>query len=275
MLEFTEELMVHHAPIALAEHVEALQASGRYTFTKEAAFKAVGATETAFRFAAIRLAAKGRVVSPRRGFFVVVPIEYRDAGAPPPAWYIHDLMAFQGLPYYVALLSAAALHGAGHQQPQEFQVITSQPLRIVQAGRARIRFFKKSGVEQTRVVEMKTETGSMRVSTPEATAFDLVAFYRSVGHLNNVATVLADLIEKIDPKELARAAKSGVEPPHVQRLGYLLEQVGGRSATGPLFDWFSRQSARSVPLQAGKAATGAQENRRWKVLVNMHVEVDR
>lgn len=274
--------MAHHAgeigekePNGLAEYVEALQASGLYTFTKKDAFKAVGGTETAFRFAAIRLTAKGRLVSPRRGFFVIVPVEYRDAGAPPPAWYIHDLMAFHGMPYYVALLSAASLHGAGHQQPQEFQVITSQPLRIVQAGRARIRFFKKSGVEQTRVVEMKTETGSMRVSSPEATAFDLVAYYRSVGHLNNVATVLADLIEKIDPKELARAAKSGVELPHVQRLGYLLEQVGGKSATGLLHDWFSKQTVRSVPLQAGKDAAGAKENRRWKVLINVQAEVDR
>ncbi len=39
----------------------------------------------------------------------------------------------------------------------------------------------------------------MRVSTPEATALDLVRFVTAAGHIGNVATVLAELSEELTP----------------------------------------------------------------------------
>ncbi len=116
------------------------------------------------------LVAKRRLAVPRRGFYIIVPMEYREAEAPPPSWFIDDFMKFLGQPYYVGLLSAAALHGAAHQQPQEFHVVTNKQLRRVDAGRARIRFFRKLHIERTPTMEVQTETGGMRVSsTPPST----------------------------------------------------------------------------------------------------------
>ena len=83
---------------SLAEFVDGLQASGRYTFTRDEALAAVGVSERALKQAASRLARKRRLVAPRRGFFVVVPLEYRSAGAPPPPWFIDELMRYQGGP---------------------------------------------------------------------------------------------------------------------------------------------------------------------------------
>ena len=183
---------------ALAKYADSLQGKGRYSFRREEALDALGVSDEALQTAARRLTAKKRLVSPRRGFYVIVPLEYRSAGAPPPDWFIDELMKFQERPYYVGLLSAAALHGAAHQQPQEFQVVSDAPLRPTKAGRARLRFFTKRHFEPTPTLQMKTETGSMRVSTPEATALDLVRYASSAGHLANVATVLAELAEKID-----------------------------------------------------------------------------
>ena len=68
--------------------------------------------------------------------------------------------------YYVGLLSGAELHGAAHQR-----------LRPVVVGRNRIRFFLKKDLARTPVELVKTTSGRMRVSTPEATALDLVRFY--------------------------------------------------------------------------------------------------
>jgi len=48
--------------------------------------------------------------------YVLVPLEYLHAGAPPPSWFIDDLMKAMERPYYVGLLSAAGIHGASHQQ---------------------------------------------------------------------------------------------------------------------------------------------------------------
>jgi predicted transcriptional regulator of viral defense system len=179
--------------------VDGLQESGRYTFTREEAADSCGLSDIAFRHAALRLHKQTRLVAPRRGFFVIVPIEYRSAGAPPPAWYIDALMRFHGRPYYVGLLSAAALHGAAHQQAQEFQVITDRALRPAIAGRTQLRFFHKRHQAQTPTVALKVETGTMLVSSPEATAFDLVRYALAAGGFGNIVSVFTELAEKSDP----------------------------------------------------------------------------
>lgn len=152
---------------SLPAFVDDTQAAGRYTFLGSEARDVLGVSEIALDNALRRLKNRGRLVAPRRGFFVIVPVEYRVAGAPPPSWFIDDLMRFLGQPYYVGLLSAAALHGASHQQPMVFQAVTDRPTRPAKAGRARIEFHATRTVEASPAVSMQTETGSMRVSTPE------------------------------------------------------------------------------------------------------------
>lgn len=99
---------------AMMHWVEQLQSRGRYTFTRAEAESDTGRTFIAAQTALRRLKQQGRVASPRRGFYVVVPPEYRVAGSLPASWFIDDLMRHLGQPYYVGLLSAAAIHGAGH-----------------------------------------------------------------------------------------------------------------------------------------------------------------
>jgi hypothetical protein len=115
-------------------------------------------------------------------------------------------MRFLSHPNYVGILSAAAIHGATHQQPMLFQFVTNRPTRPAQEGRVRIGFHMGRHIEMAPAVETQTETGSMRVSTPEATALDLVRFTPPAGHTGNVMTVLNELVEKIDPKALTSLA---------------------------------------------------------------------
>ena len=254
--------------------VDRLQAGGRYTFTREEALAALGISRVALTHAAGRLIAKRRLAAPRRGFYVIVPLEYRELGAPPPSWYIHGLMAHQGHPYYVGLLSAAALHGAAHQQPQVFQVMTDVPLRPIRVGRSAIRFFIRRELAAVPTIALKTYTGTMRVSTPEATAFDLVRYADRAGHLDHVATVLAELAEHLDPERLVAIAAGEVELPVVQRLGYLLDQVDAAAIAAPLATWVAGAGARPVALASGVQAAGAPRDKRWQILVNDAVEID-
>ncbi|HEY8368233.1 MAG TPA: type IV toxin-antitoxin system AbiEi family antitoxin [Thermodesulfobacteriota bacterium] len=261
-------------PSSLSDFVDALQATGRYTFTHAEAVAALGRSDKAVRSALGRLAAKQRIVSPRRGFHVIVPLEYRSAGGPPPSWFIDALMDFIGRPYYVGLLTAAMIHGAAHQSPQEFQVITSGPLRTARAGRARIRFLTKRRVERTPTMRVSTPAGSMRVSTREATALDLVRYAPSIGSLDTVATVLVELANRLDGSLLVEAAQADQELATVQRLGYLLERVGGGSVTGPLAEWLAAQRPRPTRLRPDRPLGAARKDERWALYVNETVEPD-
>jgi len=264
----------HNRPDNLATLIDQLQSSGRYTLTGNEALTELGITDVALTKAVQRLVAKRRLAVPRRGFFVIVPIEYRQAGAPPPDWYVDDLMASSKRPYYVGLLSAASLHGAAHQQPQEFQIVTDRQLRPVAAGRGRIRFFTKRGMESTPVVDVKTETGLMRVSTPEATALDLVRYLDAAGQLGHVATVLAELAEKMDPWRTEEAAKLDGSLPNAQRLGHLLDLVGAGDVGEGLADWISERRPRYLALRSDQPAESAPKKSRWRLLVNEKIEVE-
>ncbi|MGO9837779.1 MAG: type IV toxin-antitoxin system AbiEi family antitoxin domain-containing protein [Polyangiaceae bacterium] len=251
-----------------------MQARGRYVFSRAEALSALGASEVALKLAARRLVAKRRLAVPRRGFFVIVPLEYSVAGAPPPSWFVDDLMKFEKARYYVGLLSAAGLYGAAHQQPQEFQIVTDKQLRPTTAGRGRLRFFLKREAAQTPTQEHRTETGALRVSTPEATALDLVRYSGNLGGLSSVAGVLGELAERLDPHALAHTASVGVELAIVQRTGYLLDQLGAKDKTGPLAEWLASRRPRRVLLRAGSGPRRGKADSRWAILKNEDIEAE-
>jgi len=62
---------------SMTAFVDALQAKGRYTFTLTEAMEADERSAVALEAALRRLKQKERIASPRRGFYVVVPVEYR------------------------------------------------------------------------------------------------------------------------------------------------------------------------------------------------------
>jgi predicted transcriptional regulator of viral defense system len=256
----------------LREFSEALQGSGRYAFSRAEATRALRITPIALKHAAWRLSKAGRVVAPRRGFYVIVPPEYRAAGSLPPSWFIGDLMAHLRRPYYVGLLSAAGLHGASHQSAQEFQVVTDIPLRPIRMGRTRIRFVKKAHLARTPTVDVKTPTGTMRVSTPEATALDLVRYPEHAGFLPNIVTVLGELAERLDPQALVRAAEAEPELAQAQRLGYLLERIGRGDLARPLAEWIATRAPRVAALRRDRPMARAPRDPRWRVAVNEEIE---
>ena len=71
---------------SMAAFIENLQSRGRYTFTQVEALKADKRSNAALTAALRRLRHKGRIANPRRGFYVIIPAEYREAGCPPASW---------------------------------------------------------------------------------------------------------------------------------------------------------------------------------------------
>lgn len=262
------------AAIPVRKWIDALQEAGRYTFLRAEALQQTGGTADSVKMALLRLVRQRRIAKVTDRFFVIVPLEYRSAGCPPASWFIHDLMAAKERPYYVGLLSAAALHGAAHEQPQEWQVVTNKAVRPRRAGRVRLCFFVKASIDRTPVVDVQTPTGAMHVSTPEATAVDLVRYPRAAGDLDHVATVFSELVPALDARRLADAAVAADDLPAAQRLGYLLDHVGARRITAPLAKRLRALHPHSVLLRPGRPAGQAQVDTRWRVVVNEVVEVE-
>jgi predicted transcriptional regulator of viral defense system len=261
--------------VKLSDFIDELQAKGRYSFTlndlaEVDTHRSIVATQAALQ----RLRKNRRIVSPRRGFFVILRPEYRKLGSPPASWFIDDLMRYLEQPYYVALLSAAALHGAAHQQPMIFQVMTDRPTRTITIGSVTISFHMARNVTKIPTKKVQTETGYIIVATPETTAFDIVRYPEAAGHLNNVATVLSELSEKIDASKLASLA-SLYSVPDVQRLGFLLENiVDAKDRTYLLLEHYRELRRRPILLNPDKSAKKMTPDKKWCVIPNDSVEPD-
>lgn len=255
-------------------YVEGLLARGRHSFTRSEAEAALGSSRVATYHSLRRLEKHGWLAMPRRGFYLIVSPEYRHLGALPPTAWIDDLMRFHGMPYYVGLLSAAAMHGAAHQQPQEFQVISGAVLRPLTIGRVRIRFFFRHRMDLAVTEQVKTSSGHIPISTPEMTAYDLVRYRKRAGSIDHTATVLAELAERIDAKKLLAIAERGEELPVVQRLGYLLERTGHGELAEDLVGFVQAHKVKMVPLELHSSEKVSARDAKWHVLVNASIEVE-
>jgi predicted transcriptional regulator of viral defense system len=134
-------------------------------------------------------------------------------------------------------------------------------------------FVSKKKVDLTPTQQMNTRTGAIKVSTPEATALDLVGYVHHCGGLNNVATVLSELSESIDAVRLVGAAKL-VPITWAQRVGYLIDAAGAKEKTSDLAAYVNSKSPVRASLSPGQAVKGAEMNKRWKLFLNTSVEAD-
>lgn len=259
-----------------------LQSEGRVVFTAPEAQAALGISAGALLDAAERQQKRKHLIRPRHGFYVIVPPQFHRWGAPPPPWYIDELMAHSDLPYYVGLLTAAELHGAGHQPVTEFQVITDRQLGPIRAGRSQLVFRYRKDMEGVAdgIEQRKTDTGRMKISGAELTALDLLRYPRATGGLDQIATVLVDLGPQIDPDRLA-ALSGAFERSVAQRLGYLLERLGYRERTDALHDALTRGGemfwVELDPLEGADrdfSSAVVERAKRWRVKVRRLPEPD-
>ena len=222
-----------------------------------------------------RQVSRGRVQSVYRGFYVIVPVQYQLKGVVPPVYYIDGLMDYVGKPYYVGLLSAAAMHGASHQRAMKTQVMTVVP-RIKASGKnSLLDWSYRQEIPEAFVMKKNAEIGTLRYSGPELTAVDLVQFASHVGGYQRVATVLAEFADSVDVGKI-----SGLVPfttvATIQRLGYLLEYVlSRREQADALYQILKLQGAwNSILLSNDRVRRDGAQANRWHVNGNIDIEVD-
>lgn len=253
--------------------VEALASKGRCSFTSGEARQALKTSADASRQALHRLAKQGRIASPSRGFYVIVPPEYRSLGCLPAEQFIPELMGRRGWAYYAGLLTAAQYYGAAHQRPQAFQVLLQKNSRPIHCGKVRVQFIARKGMAQVAVRLHNTACGQVRASAPEATAIDLVGYPEHVGGLGQAATVLAELADEMDPLALAEAAATAPIT-WAQRLGYLLELVGQGHLASAVKSQVRSRAPEYTRLVPSDRCTDGQRLIDWKLIVNARLAPD-
>ena len=265
--------------MSVADWIEKQAPIGRYTFSKEDVRKAFpDMTPHAIDMAVQRAVIKGRIFSPCRGFYVVIPEEYRLWKAVPQEVYLDRMMQHLGRTYYVALLSAAERHGAAHQAPMGFQVMVEPPvLRDKERDGYAIRYAERRQIPVDYVERKEVPAGWLNVSSPELTAIDLIAYQNHVGGLTRAATVLEELVPKLDFSRLDTSFLRVASAPVFQRLGYLLDRVlEEKSLADDLLGLMKSGGLiiKVVPLRLGASTEGAESDKKWKVLVNQAIEID-
>lgn len=161
-----------------------------------------------------------------KSFYSVVPIQYISRGLVPPLFYIDQLMAYLGKPYYISLLSAAELHGAAHQRPQRFSVTTIYPKATTSKEKNNLLIWNyKRDIAQELLYRKNSETGVVKFSSPELTAVDLIQYENKIGGLSVAATFLEELLESTDFTRHFKILLSVTTIPTLQRLGYIIDEV--------------------------------------------------
>ena len=222
-----------------------------------------------------RQVSRGRVQSVYRGFYVIVPVQYQLKGIVPPTYYIDSLMDYVDKPYYVGLLSAAAMHGATHQRAMKTQVMTVLP-RIKASGKnSFLDWSYRQEIPEAFIIKKNAEIGTLRYSGPELTAIDIVQFASHVGGYQRAATVLAELMDSVDMGKVDELLPFTTVAT-VQRLGYLLECVLSRQdQANALFQVLKMQGSwNSILLNNDQARREEVPANRWHVNGNIDIEVD-
>jgi hypothetical protein len=183
-------------------------------------------------------------------------------------WWLDDYFNWLGHPYYLALQSAASVYGSNPQALQVAQVLTDAPRREIEIGRLRVRFFVKRGIEKTATLVPSNAFAPIRVSIPEATAFDLVRYAPGIGGIGRAVETLAPLLPLMRVPELKQVLETEKETATAQRLGYIVEKAGKKALAKAIRAWLPSQLS-LVPLVPSKAGQApAQASQRWRIVHN-------
>ena len=271
---------------SLNHYLDELLSRGQGCFSREEALASLGLSAEAFIAAAARLIKKHRLVSPRRGFYLILRPEDRVSGSPDPVRWIDPLMKYSGLDYRISLLRAAAFHGSSHQAAMVFQVIAPRQVRPFTIGRQRLQFIYQAPLVFVRtnapdwLSKIKSEEGFAKVAGVELTLLDCARYFHKAGGINGVAQVAKDLGADADPSKLAKIALE-YENSTVRRLGYLLEHTGHASQARAL-ESFVKKAKSMKPLdpsikplpEAFGELLELERNDKWALDINEPVEMD-
>ena len=264
-----------------SDYIKKIRSSGRRYFTINEAAIDLGENKKNLLACICRLKKKGELFSPAKGLYIMIPPEYYNLGSIPATELVPILMKYWKLDYYAGLTTASMYYGSSHQKPQTFQIIINKQIhRTLIFGKIRIECVYKKNLDGLPTQEIITETGYLKISSPELTAIDLLLYPRKAGGLNNIATILTELIEMINPDKLIMLIDIVKEKSWIQRLGYILDSIEALDEDKKdllklkLQDYLKSKKLFYLPLVAEEPILGASYCKKWMIIENLKIEQD-
>ena len=258
--------------MTVADYIYKQQTLGRYSITTDELHNKLDLSHKAILQGIHRLVNKGSLVMIRQGFYVIITPSYAHQKMLPTNLFIDQLMRYLKRPYYIGLYSAAALHGAGHQQPMDTQVIIKKPsLRAINKSNLRINWFVSNGWQESATQQMKADSGYFEVSTPATTLLDLVAYHKRIGGLNRLMPIIDELSEEIRPKDLKNSVP-GYPNPVVRRTGYILDHLGVEKLARPCYEYAAKDQMKKAKLSLSHDACDTLIDNPWNLHINTSLD---
>lgn len=261
---------------AVAGFIRELQAYEEYSFSTEELYEKSTAPESSIKKELARLVSDNQIINLRKGFYIILPPSYQHYKKLPIELYVDKLFRSLDKPYYVGYYSAAAFHGAAHQQVQQDYIITTPPpLRDVSKGSVKIRFFKSTNWPEANILQKKSNTGYFNISSPTLTFVDLLENQNNLGGINRMLAVLEELSEELDMQDLKTLLNWYNNKSTLQRMGYIMEKMGlSTGLTEVIFEKLKGNSFFPVLLSPQNGLRPGSTGNRWKVDVNVALESD-
>ena len=264
-----------------SDYLKQVRQQGQRAFSLEQFMSDLHLSKNAALVAVHRLKQQQELISPARGFYVIVPPEHQLYGSIPAQELVPLLMQYWQADYYVSLLSSAQYHGATHQKSAHFQIISNKRIKQpLQMGQVSIEPLYKKSLENLPIKKMVVSSGYLNVASPELTAMDLLLYTAKSGGLNHIATVISELIEAIDPDALIALAKSSKNSAWIQRLGYILEKIEpmdqekNELIINKLSNYIAHKKLNFIPLASEISVAGFSRDKKWNIIENTSIESD-
>jgi predicted transcriptional regulator of viral defense system len=262
--------------LTVANYIKKLLASEEYSFSLTELTEHIPKSETSVKSELSRLIAKKEIVNLRKGFYLIITPRYSSAQKLPLQLYCEKLFRYLNRNYYVALFSAAKIHGASHQQVQRDYIITEKPkFNDISKNTIDIRFFTTSNWIEKNIQVRKSDAGIYKISSPALTMADLIHHQTKLGGINRILAVFEELSEELHGPDLEELVSWYPNKSTLQRFGFLLQELGIKKDFQELI-FLNLQTTKIFPVLLSPDSNekpGAVKNR-WKVVVNTKLESD-
>lgn len=262
--------------LTVADYIKQLLTYEEYSFSLKELINNINKTEISIKSELSRLIKKKEVINLRKGFYVIITPRYSSIQKLPIQLYCEKLFKHLNRKYYLALFSAAKIHGASHQQIQRDYIITQKPkFNDIKKKTFDIRFFTSGHWTLKNIHISKSDAGIYKVSSPALTIVDLIYYQNKLGGINRILTTIEELLDVVKQEDLLDLISWYPYKSTFQRFGFLLEELGiSLDYQEILFSHVDSTRFFPVLLSPKQNEKPGAVNNRWKVDVNIKLESD-